>query len=70
VDDSSNRMQNKIREAQNKKIPYMLVVGDKEQQADAVNVRLRSGEQLGAKPIAEFIAMVKQVVETRSAALV
>jgi threonyl-tRNA synthetase len=70
VDDSSNRMQNKIREAQNKKIPYMLVVGDKEQQADAVNVRLRSGEQLGAKPIAEFIAMVKQVVETKSAALV
>ena len=46
VDDSTNRMQNKIREAQNQKIPYMLVIGDKEQQADAVNIRLRSGEQL------------------------
>jgi len=48
----------------------MLVVGDKEQQADAVNVRLRSGEQLGAKPMAEFITMVKQVVGTKSAELV
>jgi len=70
VDDSASRMQAKIREAQNQKIPYMLVVGDKEQQADAVNVRLRSGEQLGAKPMAEFITMVKQVVGTKSAELV
>jgi threonyl-tRNA synthetase len=70
VDDSTSRMQAKIREAQNKKIPYMLVVGDKEQQADAVNVRLRSGEQLGAKPVAEFIALLKRVVESRSAELV
>jgi len=69
VDDSANRMQAKIREAQNQKIPYMLVVGDKEQQADAVNVRLRSGEQLGAKPVGEFIALLKRVVESRSAQL-
>jgi threonyl-tRNA synthetase len=70
VDDSSSRMQAKIREAQNKKIPYMLVIGDKEQQADAVNVRLRSGEQLGAKPVAEVIALLKQVVETKAAELI
>jgi threonyl-tRNA synthetase len=70
VDDSANRMQAKIREAQNQKIPYMLVVGDKEQQADAVNVRLRSGEQLGAKPVGEFVALLKRVVESRSAQLV
>ena len=70
VDDSSSRMQAKIREAQNKKIPYMLVVGDKEQQADAVNVRLRSGEQLGAKPVAEVIALLKQIVETKAAELI
>ena len=62
VDDSTNRMQNKIREAQNQKIPYMLVIGDKEQQADAVNIRLRSGEQLGAKPVAEVIALIKDAV--------
>jgi threonyl-tRNA synthetase len=70
VDDSASRMQNKIREAQNQKIPYMLVIGDKEQQADAVNVRLRSGEQLGAKPVAEVIAFIKQAVETRTSQLV
>ena len=70
VDDSTNRMQAKIRDAQGKKIPYMLVIGDKEQQADAVNVRLRSGEQLGAKPVAEFIALLKRVVESRAAELV
>jgi threonyl-tRNA synthetase len=65
VDDSTNRMQNKIREAQNQKIPYMLVIGDKEQQADTVNVRLRSGEQLGAKPVAEVIALIRDAVAKR-----
>jgi threonyl-tRNA synthetase len=66
VDDSTNRMQNKIREAQNQKIPYMLVIGDKEQQADAVNVRLRSGEQLGARPVAEAIALIKDAVAKKA----
>lgn len=70
VDDSASRMQAKIRGAQNQKIPYMLVIGDKEQQAEAVNVRLRSGEQLGAKPVGEFMALLKRVVESRSAQLV
>ncbi len=62
VDDSGNRMQNKIREAQNQKVPYMLIIGDKEQQANAVNVRLRSGEQLGVKPVAEVIALIQDAV--------
>jgi threonyl-tRNA synthetase len=66
VDDSTNRMQNKIREAQNQKIPYMLVIGDKEQQVNAVNVRLRSGEQLGAKPVAEVIALIKDAVAKKA----
>ncbi len=70
VDDSASRMQAKIREAQNQKIPYMLVVGDKEQQADAVNVRVRSGEQLGVKTVSELIAMLKHVVDTKAAGLV
>ena len=65
VDDSTNRMQFKIREAQNLKIPYMLIIGDKEQQASAVNVRLRSGEQLGAIPVAEVIALIKDAVAKR-----
>ncbi len=59
VDERSERMQAKIRDAQLQKIPYMLVVGDKDQAAGAVSVRLRSGEDLKAKALAEFIAMAK-----------
>jgi threonyl-tRNA synthetase len=52
---SKDRMQAKIRDAQLQKIPYMLIIGDKEMAADAVAVRLRSGEDLGALPVASFI---------------
>jgi threonyl-tRNA synthetase len=51
VDSRSERMNPKIRDAQLQKIPYMLVVGDREAEANAVNVRLRSGETLGALPL-------------------
>ncbi|MEX2314606.1 MAG: His/Gly/Thr/Pro-type tRNA ligase C-terminal domain-containing protein, partial [Thermomicrobiales bacterium] len=61
-----DRMQNKIRQAQNMKVPYMLVVGDKEIEADAVAVRLRSGENLGAVAIADFIASANAVAASRS----
>jgi threonyl-tRNA synthetase len=62
VDDSSDRMGNKIRKAQEQKIPYMLVVGDKEIEAGAVAVRLRTNENLGPKPLDEFIAMAQEAV--------
>jgi len=64
VDPRSERMQAKIRDAQMQKIPYMLVAGDKEAEAGAVAVRLRSGEDLKAKPLAEVIAMMKEAVES------
>ena len=48
----------KVREAQLAKIPYMLVVGEKEVQAGGVNVRLRSGENLGFKSVAEVAALI------------
>ena len=54
VDDRSERMNLKIRNAQMMKIPYMLVVGDREAEAGAVAVRLRDGEDLGAMPIADL----------------
>ncbi len=66
IDDSSNRMNNKIRAAQVQKIPYMLVAGDRDVEAGAVSVRLRSEEQLGALSIADFLALVKPVIETKS----
>ena len=66
VDESSGRMQAKIRNAQLQKIPYMLVIGKREAEAGSVAVRLRSGEDLGAMPIADFISMVQALVESKS----
>lgn len=66
IDESSNRMNNKIRAAQVQKIPYMLVAGDRDVEAGAVSVRLRTEEQLGALSIDDFIALVKPVIETKS----
>ena len=60
VDARSERMQAKIRDAQMQKIPYMLVAGDKEAEAGAVAVRLRSGEDLKAKPLAEVMALMNE----------
>jgi len=65
VNASSDRMQAKIRAAQLQKIPYMLVIGDKEMEAGAVAIRLRSGEDLKAKPLAEFIAMAREVIDKK-----
>jgi len=54
VDESGDRMQAKIRAAQLQKVPYMLVVGDREAEAGKVAVRLRNGQDLGAQPVADF----------------
>ncbi len=62
VNDSSDRMQAKIRDAQLQKVPYMLVIGDREMERGAVAVRLRSGEDLGARPVSDFVAMAQTAV--------
>ncbi len=60
VDSRNESMRYKIREAQMQKIPYMLVVGDKEAENGTVGVRRREGgEDLGAMPLAEFVEMLK-----------
>ncbi len=66
VDGSSDRMNAKIRNAQLQKIPYMLVVGDREQEAGSVAVRLRSGEDLGTMPVAGVKERILQEVSSRS----
>ncbi len=66
VDKRSERMNAKIREAQLQKIPYMLVVGDKEQQEHAVSVRLRTNENLGRMPLAIFIERILEKIKARS----
>ena len=56
----------KIREAQMQKLPYMLVVGDKEAEAGTVSVRTRGGVDLGAMPLDDFIAKIKEEIKTRA----
>jgi threonyl-tRNA synthetase len=67
VDDSSDRMNAKIRTAQVEKIPYMLVVGDREAEAGAVSVRLRTNENLGSMAVEEFLARAQELIASRSA---
>ena len=63
VDSRSDRMNAKIRDAQMQKVPYMLIVGDREAKTGAVSVRLRSEEDLGAIPLKDFIARISSDVE-------
>jgi threonyl-tRNA synthetase len=65
IDLSSERMQRKIRDAQTMKIPYMLVIGDKEAQANSVALRLRSGKDLGAMPLEVFMDRIRKEAESR-----
>ena len=64
VDGRSERMNLKIRDAQLQKIPYMLVVGDREAEGQAVSVRTRAGEDLKSMPVFQFIDRLKDEVET------
>ena len=65
IDASTDRMNAKIRNAQMQKIPYMLVVGDREQEQGAVAVRLRSGEDLKSKPVDEFLAIARDAIQKK-----
>src|SRR5579871_1190867 len=68
VDDRNEKVNFKIREAQMQKIPYMLVVGDREAQAGQVAVRLRKGGNKGAKPLADVIAEIRGLIDSKSTA--
>ncbi|MEN6408916.1 MAG: His/Gly/Thr/Pro-type tRNA ligase C-terminal domain-containing protein, partial [Anaerolineaceae bacterium] len=63
VDDRADRMNAKIRDAQNQKIPYMLVVGDKEAEQSQVALRLRGGENPGAMSFEAFLDRLNADVE-------
>jgi threonyl-tRNA synthetase len=65
LDDSSERMQKKIRNAQLRKIPYMLIVGDEEEQDGTVSIRLRNGKTLQALSIERLIDRIDREVKTR-----
>jgi threonyl-tRNA synthetase len=65
IDISNERMQRKIFDAQTSKIPYMLVVGDREAEQGTVAVRLRSGKDLGPMPVEKFLARIKHEAQSR-----
>ena len=67
VDERSEKVNLKIREAQLQKIPYMLVVGDREQESGKVAVRNRKHGDLGAQPVADFIAAVRKLIDDKAA---
>jgi len=62
LDAGSERMNAKIRKAQVQKIPYMLVAGDREQQTGTISVRLRSGEELKAQTLEQFLALTRKTL--------
>ncbi len=62
IDERNERMNAKIRDAQNQKIPYMLVVGDKEQESNQVALRLRNGENPGPIDVSQFVERAKKEI--------
>ena len=66
VDGRNEKIGKKIREATMEKVPYMLVVGDRDMENETVSVRLRSGEDLGAMSLDAFAAQLKEAVDSKS----
>jgi len=66
VDTRNERMNGKIRDAQLRKIPYALVVGDREAEARAAAVRVRGGTDLGAMPVVDIVARLRGERDTRA----
>jgi len=62
LDRGDERMNAKIRNAQNQKVPFMLVLGEKEQAARAVSIRERAGAQRALVPLDEFLAWIETEV--------
>ena len=66
MDAGGERMNAKVRDAQLQKIPYMLIVGDREAANGSVSLRLRSGENPGSMPLEEAIAQIKEAIAYRN----
>ncbi|MBV8729170.1 MAG: threonine--tRNA ligase, partial [Acidobacteriia bacterium] len=66
LDDRNEKINLKIREAQLQKVPYMAVVGDREQQNNEVAVRHRKRGDQGARPVETFIAEIRALIDSKS----
>lgn len=65
VDERSERLQAKIREATLQKIPYLGIIGDKEIEKNSISVRTRSGEDLGSMSLSQFVQRVKEEIDKK-----
>lgn len=65
IDSRSETMQAKIRDAQTQKIPYMIIIGDREEKEKKIAVRTRTGEDLGALGVEEFLTKIKSEIESK-----
>lgn len=65
LDDRSERMNAKIRDAQNQKIPYMLIIGDQEMESGQVALRTRTGENPGPMSLEDFLQITQQDIQAR-----
>jgi threonyl-tRNA synthetase len=66
LDDRKEKVNLKIREAQLQKVPYMLIAGDREAESGSVSVRHRKHADMGAKPVDQFIAELRTLVDTKA----
>jgi threonyl-tRNA synthetase len=66
LDERSERMNAKIRDAQKQKVPYMLVIGDNEMKAEQISLRVRDGSQQNNIPLSEFVSRAKDRIARRS----
>ncbi|MBQ7970847.1 MAG: threonine--tRNA ligase, partial [Clostridia bacterium] len=66
LDERSEKIGYKIREAQMQKIPYMVIIGEKEAEAGTVSVRSRHDGDLGSMPVDDFLNLIKEVIDTKA----
>jgi threonyl-tRNA synthetase len=70
IDDRSEKMQSKIRDAQLEKVPFMAIIGGREVESESVSIRQRDNQDLGAIKVTEFIDKIKNLIETKSLNLI
>ena len=66
MDDSAETLRKKIRNGQMEKIPYMVILGDKDMENQTVSVRYRNGDDLGSMSYEAFEALLREVVDSKA----
>ncbi len=70
IDDKSETMQNKIRNAASEKIPYMIIIGGREAENQTISVRQRDGQDLGSMKLSDFILKIKDQISKKAISLI